>query len=613
MKYLFHPTIFRAPLPAADKRRCDDAIRQFRNNPLHPGLNYERLGKHSKQNHCSIRASRELRLILAVEPDFQAPRVVVFVKMGHHDQVYRWAERQGYFTDPNEGLDMGFRPSPEGAGEDNATILESFEDWQVFLHPDQQPLVKRQYADAARIRGAAGTGKTVVALHRAKELGHRFAGERVLFTTFSRSLTEHLKRLYGRIPDAAANVEFINIDRVAFSMAKPTIDVPKANEAFDQAYQAVIRGSRLERCSAEYLKDEVDKVIKGRAATKEEYLDTDRFERLGRRRKFNRLDRELCWQLREAWDERMRAAEITDFTDAMIMARDLARQRDAPEYRAVIVDEAQDMTLVGAQLVRALVSGDPQNPVRPDGLLMLDDAAQRIYSGGFRLAWAGIQVSGRAEILQTNYRNTRQIVEAAKAVRGDALPVKEDNDDGAALHARYENEDGVRPQFMQVAKRGEISAIAEKIRELVDDCDYRPETIGVLARGNDDCERIRQFLEQRWQIPCVLLKDMRGDDPLGKGVRVGTFDRSKGLEFRAVLVPRLGVSIFPKMEDEQEDQLAIPHVADAPRELTEEQREARQLDLDRLYVGMTRAKERLYLIADELPCPEIERARNLMD
>ena len=212
MKYLYHPTILRAPLPAADKRRCDDAIRQFRNDPLHPGLNFERLGKHSKQNHCSIRASRELRLILAVEPDFQAPKVVLFVNMGHHDQVYLWAERQGFFTDPDDGLDMDSRPPAQGAGEDNAAILESFEDWQVFLHPDQEPLVKRQYADAARIRGAAGTGKTVVALHRAKELGHRFSGERVLFTTFSRSLTEHLKRLYGRIPDAAANVEFINID-----------------------------------------------------------------------------------------------------------------------------------------------------------------------------------------------------------------------------------------------------------------------------------------------------------------------------------------------------------------------------------------------------------------
>ena len=613
MRYLYHPTILRTPLAVKDKRRCDDAIKQFRENPHHPSLNYERLGRLPNQNHCSIRASGELRMILAVEPEFQAPDVVVFVNMGHHDQMYRWAKRQRYFTDPEEGLDMDGRPATQDAGPHNAAILGNFEDWQVFLHADQEPLVKRQYADAARIRGAAGTGKTVVALHRAKELGHRFAGERVLFTTFSRSLTEHLKRLYGRIPDSAENVDFINIDRVAYSLVNPTINQPKARRAFDEAYEAVIRGSGLEKCSAEYLKEEIDKVIKGRAATQEEYLDTDRFERLGRRRKFNRSDRELCWQLSKAWEDRLRAEGITDFNDVMIMARDLAEQRNTPEYRAVVVDEAQDMTLVGMQLVRALVAGDPRNPVPPDGLLMLDDAAQRIYSGGFRLAWAGIQVSGRAEILQTNHRNTKQIVEAAQVVRGDVLPVREDNDDGAALHVRFENENGSRPQFMQVAKRGEIRAIAKKILELIDDCDYCPETIGVLVRSNDDCEKIRNFLEQRWQIRCVLLKDMRGDDPLGEGVRIGTFDRSKGLEFRAVLIPRLGASIFPKTEVDQEDQLVIPGVENAQMELTEEAREARQLDLDRLYVGMTRAKERLYLIADELPCTEIERARNLMD
>ncbi len=613
MKYLYHPTILRSSLPDSDKRRCDKAIRLFRGNPHHPSLNYEHLGRNSKQNHCSIRASKELRLILAVEPSFEKPKIVVFVNMDHHDEAYRWAERQGFFTNPEEGLDMDSRLVAQRIEADNATVLENFEDWQVFLHPDQEPLVKRQYAEAARIRGAAGTGKTVVALHRAKELGHRFTGKKVLFTTFSRSLTEHLKGLYERIPDAATNVEFNNIDRVAFSLANPAIDLNKANEVFDQAYQAVIHGSRLERCGADYLKDEIDKVIKGRAATRDEYLDTDRFERLGRRRKFSRADRELCWQLHEQWDARMQAAKITHFADAMIMARDLAQKKNTPEYRAVIVDEAQDMTLVGMQLVRALVAGDPGNPVPPDGLLMLDDAAQRIYSGGFRLAWAGIRVSGRAEILQTNYRNTKQIIETARAIRGDILPVREDDDDGAALHTKFEHEDGIRPQFMQVTKQGEIPAIAEKIRELIDDCDYAVDTIGVLTRSNGDCSQIKDFLERRWQIPCVLLKDIRGDKPLGKGIRIGTFDRGKGLEFRAVLIPRLGASIFPRTEDERNSQLAIPGMVDMHRELTEEDREARQLDLDRLYVGMTRAKERLYLIADELPCPEIECARNLMD
>ena len=277
------------------------------------------------------------------------------------------------------------------------------------------------------------------------------------------------------------------------------------------------------------------------------------------------------------------------------------------------MDEAQDMTLVGVQLVRALVSGSPGNSVAADGLLLVDDAAQRIYTGGFRLSWAQIRVGGRSEILQKNYRNTKSIVEAAIAIRGDTLPVREDDDDGAALHASYEREDGPLPTFLRVGKRGEGPAIVKEIQQLAEEECYDLETMAVLTRGNDDAERIARWLRSKHQIPCAMLRDLRGTQPLGAGVRVGTFDRSKGLDFRAVLIPRLGASVFPKDEETDETQLSIPVLRDAPTELTEEEREARQLDLDRLYVGMTRAKERVLLIADESPCLEIERARDLLE
>ena len=614
MRLLVDRAFLKSTLPEADKQRCYLAIEQFKNDPFRPGLYYKRLGKGPRQNHCSIRASQELRVILAVDPNFQPPGTVVLANMGHHDEMYDWAKRQGYSTDPKEAVAVdSVVPAQVNAGNPFPT-LDSFDEWQIFLHPDQAPLVKAQYAAAARIRGSAGTGKTVVALHRAKELGHRYADERVLFTTFSRSLTEHLKGLYFRMPNPATNVEFTNIDKVASDLVKrPWINRSTLKTTFDWALQAVIPGTALDRCSPDYLKEEIQKVIKGRAATREVYLDTDRFERLGRRRKFNRTDREICWRLREEWDKRMRVANTIDFADTLIAARDRASERDHGEYRAAIVDEAQDMTLVGMQLVRALVAGDPGNPVPPDGLLILDDAAQRIYAGGFRLGWAGIQVTGRSEILRTNYRNTKPVVDAALAVRGDTLLVREDNDDGAALHAGYEREEGPTPAFLLVGKNGEAKAVADKIAELVREQGFAHETIGVLTRSNNDSDKIKKWLDEQWEIPCASLRDMRGDGALGSGVRVGTFDRSKGLEFRAVLIPRLGSSVFPKAEDEDEAQSAIPRIRDAPAEPTEEQREARQLDLDRLYVGMTRAKERLYLIADEAPCQEIERARDLMD
>lgn len=611
----FHRAFNRASLSKDERTRFINAIDRFSSDPFHPSLNYEHLGGKSRQNQCSIRASRELRVILAVEPEFQNPEKVLLLYADHHDSAYQWAKRREYYTDAEFAVNLRDVAPPDADPAKALSSMLDFEEWQLFLHPDQAPLVKRHYyGGEARIRGAAGTGKTVVALHRAAELGRRYIGDKVLFTTFSRSLTEHLQQLYLRIPNAPENVVFLNIDRVAHGLVReasmPWVDRHKVDEAFDAAYGSVIRGTALERCSREYLKEEVEKIIKGRAATRDEYLDTGGFERLGRRHKLKRTDRELCWRLREAWDKGMRRADTTSFPDILIEARDQARTRSTGEYRAAIVDEAQDMTLVGMQLVRALVAGRPENRVPRDGLLILDDAAQRIYAGGFRLSWAGLQVKGRSEILTTNYRNTRPIVKAAMAVRGEVLPVKEDNDDGAALHAKFARKTGSLPVFIPVGPQDEIPAIAQEIRKLVDEEGVTHESIGVLMRSNYDAERAGKWLTGKG-IPCAMLRAMRAG-ALGDGVRIGTFDRSKGLEFRAVLIPRLGTSVFPHKESDRPLQRTIPGWPTRVREPTDEERETRQLELDRLYVGMTRATERLYLIADETPCPEIENAKDFL-
>ncbi|MCY3817861.1 MAG: AAA family ATPase [Gammaproteobacteria bacterium] len=602
MNIKYSETFHRAPLPKIDKERCYAAIERFKDSPKHPGLNYERIGK-GRQNHCSIRASQELRVILAVEPDFQNPENVILANMGHHDAMYAWSERQGFHSD-TAGADF---PVEESHGDLSETLsaMANFDYWQIYLQPDQRPLVTRQYPGEARIRGAAGTGKTVVALHRAAELGKRFADQKMLVTTFSRSLTEHLQHLFRGLPDAPPNVEFINIDRLARRLADgPHINSRKIDQAFEEARCDVLPGTSLEACGDRYLRDEVEKVIKGRAATREEYLSTDSFQRLGRHRRFTRADREVCWRLRERWDEEMREAGTVSFADVLIDARNRVEKRGAACYRAAIVDEAQDMTLVGMQLVRALVAGAPTNPVPPDALFMVDDAAQRIYAGGFHLRWAGIRVSGRSEILGRNYRNARPIVEAAKAIRGDKLPVRDDNDDGAALHASYARENGPRPVLLRVGEKGELPAIKREIQRLTQEEKLEYRTIAVLTRTNPDADAINTTLERWWNIPCTPLKDLR-QGKFGTGVRVGTFDRSKGLDFRAVIIPRLGASIFPKNES-GEDQLILPGMGDAGDDMTDEEREARQLDLDRLYVGMTRAMEWLLLVADESPCGEID-------
>jgi len=75
------------------------------------------------------------------------------------------------------------------------------EKWRVFLHPTQRKLVYRDWNGPVRVLGGAGTGKTVVAMHRAKWLAQKLplSEGKILLTTFTKNLAmdiyENLKKI----------------------------------------------------------------------------------------------------------------------------------------------------------------------------------------------------------------------------------------------------------------------------------------------------------------------------------------------------------------------------------------------------------------------------------
>ena len=204
-----------------------------------------------------------------------------------------------------------------------------------------------------------------------------------------------------------------------------------------------------------------------------------------------------------------------------------------------------------------------------------------------------------------HYRNSRAIFEAAVAVRGKVVVAKDANDDGAVEDVECELEKG-SPPVLLIGVEKELTVVSKCIDELVKSQGYKHSEIAVLALHNTDIEEILKFFYGK-KLPCANLQDLR-KEPLGKGVRVGTFDRAKGIEFRAVFIVRLGNSIFPLGEEDrlQRRQLSLDSIIEP--ELFEEEKELYQLHLDRLYVAMTRARERLFLITNEQPCPEIMHA-----
>ena len=482
-----------------------------------------------------------------------------------------------------------------GADELERLLSAPIEEWMIFLHPDQRALVQRRFAGPARVSGSAGTGKTVVGLHRAAALAKRLTSSGaagsppVLFTTFIRNLPPVFENLYRRLPTAAKGaVEFVNVDRLAARIcseagARPALNPDAVRGAFDDAWAAVVRpGTLLHRVGLTrgYLRDEVTAVLKGRGIdTLEEYQTV---ERTGRRTAFTSAMREQAWALREAWDERLAERSVEDFPDVVRRARDLACERSEPRYRAAIVDESQDLTLVGLQFIQALVNGP--GPDGQDGLFLVGDHAQKIYPGGFTLAQAGVDVRGRSSVLRVNYRNTEPIIDAAMACAG-----AERVDDGeggagprgAAAHNALRG--GPRPVLVRAADAAAQAAfVVDEVGRLTGGGDVGAGDIGVFA---PDRNRVRNALQGLTAagLRCQSLNQFDGRP--NDAIKVDTFHRAKGLEFKVVFL--LGTAAFPR--------------ARGAKQTDAEYAEQRAMQISQLFVAMTRARDRLFVLCKDRP------------
>jgi hypothetical protein len=472
---------------------------------------------------------------------------------------------------------------------------QPIEDWMIFLHPDQRAMVSRQFEGPARVRGAAGTGKTVVGLHRAAWLAERAraSGESkpVLFTTFIRSLPPVFESLYLRLPGTRpGEVDFVHIHRLASQVCAAAGDrqVTAAREidaAFATAFKrTVYPGTPLadRGFGRQYIRDEITSVIKGRGLTSlSTYLE---IERTGRRAPLGRRQREQVWEVMAVWDAEMAKRGTVDFADVILRARDHARALQHPRYSAAIIDEAQDLSLVGLQLVRSLVNA-PDMADRPNGLLLLGDGAQRIYAGGFKLRQAGVEVRGRTTVLRVNYRNTGEIIATALAVAGDGsvddLGEEFRRGDEVPDSARH----GVIPLAVEAASvTGQLDDIVRRIGELTATDRVGTGDIGVLVPTNRMVDHVMARLKEA-NIAAQTLDKYDGR-PSGL-VKVGTYHRGKGLEFKAVFLPGLSKGVFPRPPDEGQS--------------TEEADEARELAISQLFVAMTRARDVLVVLYDGEP------------
>lgn len=480
----------------------------------------------------------------------------------------------------------------DGMEELQAALDAPFDRWLIFLHPTQKGVVERAYSGPARVAGSAGTGKTVVALHRVYRLLQTDLDARVLLTTFSeplaRSLTEKLKLLFGERPgllDRVSVSSFLDTAAQLYALAAGRKPHLAADEMVRTALAKSADLAGITEFTPQFLYSEWTYVIDAWQITT--YQGYAEVPRMGRRNRLGAKQRERLWQVFDA--ARKRLAERGQLTTSGIFAavtETYSRRPDKP-FTHVVVDEAQDLGVAELRFLAAI------SPAKPDALFFAGDLGQRIFQQPFSWSGLGIDVRGRSATLKVNYRTSHQIRRAAdRLIPQKFRDVDGLEDDRAGTVSVF---DGPDPEILVAGSADdEIGRTADFLTRAVRD-GISPGQIGVFVRSSGELNRARAAVAAAGLQVRTFVDSSAADE----GVLVGSMHLAKGLEFRAVAVMACDQGVLPLEE-------RVADVADE-FELDEVVATERQL----LYVAATRARDRLWVSGVDPASEFLEELRSL--
>jgi len=451
-----------------------------------------------------------------------------------------------------------------------AALRAPMDRWIAFLHPAQKALVQRSFRGPSKVSGSAGTGKTVVAMHRVRHLARQ--GESVLLTSFVSTLCENIDANLGKLctEDERSRIQVSTVHKEALAMVRRV--EPQAHPAKDDEVEQLLQtlGSRYAPgYSAAFIKAEWDGVV--RAQGIERWAEYRRARRTGRGKGLAVTARKELWRVFGETLERLRDRHAYDWPGLCRRAQELIEAGELRHpYTAVVVDEVQDLGPSALRFLKALCQE------RPGSLMLCGDAGQRIYPGGFSLSALGIEVRGRSAVLRINYRTTEQIRRLADRMVGDHVDDMQGGTESrkgtrSLLH-------GPQPRLRgHASQQAEQGATLDQVQRWLAQ-GLAPEAIGIFARTHNRIGTLTRALEDAG-VATRRLSDKGTVQP--GTVNVGTMHRAKGLEFKVVLVADCGDSELPQPA-------AIRHLQDPQDIETATERERRLL-----YVAMTRARDEL--------------------
>jgi len=416
-----------------------------------------------------------------------------------------------------------------------AMLAAPLEQWRVFLHPSQAKLVSMHSNGSARVLGGAGTGKTVVAMHRARYLAKEVfnqAGQRILLTTFTTNLAadirDNLRRMCGTEFERIDVKHLQEVARDTLAARGIKLERSATTKQSDAAWKRALAAHALE-FSEVFYKEEWARVVQAQDVTNEaEYL---RARRAGRGQRLSRGQRLAVWKVLAEYRQQLDLAGLSEHADVIREARfALSDESVSSGFVAVIADEVQDFRSADLHFLRALV------PPGANDIFVVGDPHQRIYGHKASLGRCGISIRGRrSRKLRINYRTTHQIrnwaVAALEGLDIDDLDEGTDSLAGERSLRMGQNPDihlfgGIEDEVQHVA--GLIQAwVAQGVQ---------PSEICVVGRT--------KYMVNDSYIPALAARGVDttliqtdSTDKLPNLVRIANMHRVKGLEFpRMVLV-----------------------------------------------------------------------------
>lgn len=481
----------------------------------------------------------------------------------------------------------------------NALESKNFESWRVFLHPEQRRFAEQDNSGSYRLSGGAGTGKTVVLVHRARNLARRDPEARIILSTFTKvladSLRTQLKKLDASVPQTQrigdAGVAVLGLDQIAAQIISQATAREKqaatqlvlgttdntlagrtynVRQVFENALTLVQPDLPDDVVHPSFLEQEyVSVVLAHRIVDETGYV---RANRKGRGTALNRRARKELWRVFSQFRRDQQLDNEVSFPQlAAISAAVLQQRAERGEQLPadhVLVDEGQDLHSGHWAMLRALV------PDGPNDLFIAEDSHQRIYGQKVPLSRFGINIVGRARRLRLNYRTTAENLALAVQILdgGDYTDIEDTPEDSSQYRSVRS---GPRPHLEAATSLADQIAIAARyIKSWVHD-GVDPGVIGVMVRS----ERVENMVERGLREADALDLCTDSDQP---GVQIMTMHSAKGMEFERAIIIGAGADELP----------AMWQIKGLP-EAEQEDVELRERSL--LYVAATRARDELVI------------------